>query len=293
MNEEVQQSRLRISRRRALMTGGAVSFGGLLAACSARATPNATPASSTAVVTESIALLDAAPTCITTKADVEGPYWFNVDDIRSDIREDRPGTPLTVAMRVLDTSNCAAGGKAMPVTDAVVEVWQCDVGGIYSGFELASANPIPAPEGGIVRPPPGVPNPFADALSDPSHGEYSVGDTQTPPVDDSTYLRGAQITDAAGIVHFATIFPGWYFGRTVHIHFKVHRDKATVLTAQMYFDEDVIAAAHSVSPYSEHVGRDTRNDNDAYFDAGALATVATTPAGQIAALNIGIASLPT
>src|SRR2546422_1615619 len=35
------------------------------------------------------------------------------------------------------------------------------------------------------------------------------------------FLRGYQTTDADGAVHFQTIYPGWYPGRTVHIHFKI------------------------------------------------------------------------
>ncbi|TPG33209.1 hypothetical protein [Mycolicibacterium hodleri] len=101
-------------------------------------------------------------------------------------------------------------------------------------------------------------------------------------------MRGAQVTDNAGIAQFITIFPGWYIGRTVHIHFKVHRDKATVLTAQMYFDESVIAAAHSVAPYNDHVGRDMTNATDYVYDPDSCAVVATLSGGQVAALTVGI-----
>src|SRR4030095_2511853 len=35
------------------------------------------------------------------------------------------------------------------------------------------------------------------------------------------FLRGYQVSDANGRVRFVTIYPGWYSGRAVHIHFKV------------------------------------------------------------------------
>ena len=301
VNEEVLRSRHRVSRRRALAAGGWVSLGGLLAACG-QATPAPQAAASVAtpapVVDTITALLDGASTCTATKANIEGPYWFDVESVRSDIREDRPGTPLTVALRVHDTSTCAAGGAAVPVPNAVVELWHCDAGGIYSGFEVGSRNakPFKLPPGGIPAsgapvggPPEGAKGAF-DGNGAPSNGAYSTGDSQSTTTDDGTYLRGAQVTDASGVAQFTTIFPGWYVGRTVHIHVKVHRDKATVLTTQLYFDEDVIEAAHSVAPYAEHTGRDTTDDTDAFFDKAAIFTMGATPSGQVAAINIGIAA---
>jgi protocatechuate 3,4-dioxygenase beta subunit len=52
----------------------------------------------------------------------------------------------------------------------------------------------------------------------------------TGPTDDETYLRGTQVTNAERVVEFVTIYPGWYSGRTVHIHCKVHLDTTTLLT---------------------------------------------------------------
>lgn len=47
-------------------------------------------------------------------------------------------------------------------------------------------------------------------------GNYSL---YTAPAE--SYLRGVQVTDAAGQVTFTTIFPGCYSGRWPHIHFEV------------------------------------------------------------------------
>ena len=77
-----------------------------------------------------------------------------------------------------------------------------------------------------------------------SDGSYSSGDPEATPTDDGTYLRGAQATDANGVVRFTTIFPGWYVGRTTHIHCKVHIDRRTVLTTQLFFDDNVTDAIY-------------------------------------------------
>jgi protocatechuate 3,4-dioxygenase beta subunit len=56
-----------------------------------------------------------------------------------------------------------------------------------------------------------------------------------------TFLRGTQFTDADGQVRFATIYPGWYPGRTPHIHLKVFLDAANLVTGQLYFPDDLSA----------------------------------------------------
>lgn len=75
---------------------------------------------------------DPARSCTLTREPTEGPYYFDVDAIRSDIREDRQGTTLRLGILVQDSDSCE------PIPDAVVDVWHCDAEGIYSGFESAS-----------------------------------------------------------------------------------------------------------------------------------------------------------
>ena len=65
-----------------------------------------------------------------------------------------------------------------------------------------------------------------------------------------------------GIVEFATVYPGWYPGRAVHVHVKAHLDGATVLTSQLYFPEDLTDEVHAEGPYADHGTRDTRNEDD-------------------------------
>jgi protocatechuate 3,4-dioxygenase beta subunit len=291
MNEDVRQSRARISRRRALGLGGTVGLGALVAACTGAsstdgtadgaaggaATPSASPSplspSSTAP-SDVLALLDGANTCVAAKEETQGPYWFDVDSIRSDLREDRPGTPLALAVRAHDLSRCTNGAAPTAIPDSVVEIWHCDAGGAYSGFESAS-------QGG----PGGGPGGGSGGTSD---GSYSAGDSEASPTDDGTYLRGAQVADRNGVVQFTTIYPGWYRGRTVHIHLKLHVDRKTVVTTQLYFDEAVNDAVFATEPYDEHTGRETRNEDDSIYDPSGLVTVRRTASGYLGVINVGV-----
>ncbi len=98
----------------------------------------------------------------------------------------------------------------------------------------------------------------------------------------TTFLRGGQVSDASGNVAIDTIYPGWYQGRTVHIHVKVHVGGNTVHTGQLFFDDkltdEVYAAA---SPYAERGERTTRNDQDSiYASGGAQSTLAVAKSGD-------------
>ena len=203
-----------------------MSLGALLAACGgddnaggAAATTEATATTEARAKPKSdlADLFDETSSCTLTPELTEGPFYFDVDSIRSDIREDRDGVTLRLAIRVRDAESCE------PIRNAVVDIWQCDAEGRYSGID-----------------------------------------------DDETFLRGAQVTNSSGIVEFLTVYPGWYQGRTVHIHAKIHLDKQTVLTTQLFFDEKTQRAVYDSGPYA--VG-DTDNDNDSIFnDALVLAT---------------------
>ena len=202
--------RTRLSRREALAGLGTVSLGTLLAACSDDDDEGAPGAQST----ES-SRFDDSPSCTLTAEQTEGPYYFDVDAIRSDIRADRDGTELRLAIRVRDAEACE------PLPNAVVDIWHCDAGGVYSGFEAGA-------------------------------GE--------------TFLRGTQVTDRAGMVEFTTIYPGWYQGRTAHIHAKVHLDRQTALTTQLYFDDRVTRRVYARAPYASRGAPETTNAGDGIFD---------------------------
>ena len=83
-----------------------------------------------------------------------------------------------------------------------------------------------------------------------------------------TFLRGLQKTDAKGVATFRTVYPGWYRGRTVHIHVRVHLGGNVVHTGQLFFPETVTDVVYKKLPYRKRSGRDTRNAVDSVFRNG-------------------------
>src|SRR4029453_11979286 len=99
-------------------------------------------------------------------------------------------------------------------------------------------------------------------------------------------LRGRQHTDPAGSVEFRTIYPGWYPGRTVHIHLMAHAAGRS-LTSQLYFPDQTNDEVLPQPPYSTRSGRDTTNDTDEIFPTGgapALLDIVRTADGYRAAI---------
>ena len=88
----------------------------------------------------------------------------------------------------------------------------------------------------------------ADAL-----GSYSGVGAQVG----KTFMRGVQKTDATGLALFRTVYPGWYPGRTVHIHVIVHIGGNVVHTGQLYFPDAVTDAVYRRAPYSRRPARAT------------------------------------
>jgi protocatechuate 3,4-dioxygenase beta subunit len=237
----------RLSRRQALAGFGGVSLGALLAACSDDDSPTArveTSDGSTSTVEakgaggDLASRFDDAARCTQTAEQTEGPYYLDVGAIRRDIREDREGATLRLGVRVRD----AAGG-CEPIADAVVDIWQCDAGGSYSGVDGAA-------------------------------GE--------------TYLRGAQVTNREGVAEFATIYPGSYPGRTVHIHAKVHLDRRTALTTQFYFDDGLTAKVQSSAPYDSGGARDVTNDSDGIYDPSLELTLSEEGEGYLGLITLDV-----
>jgi protocatechuate 3,4-dioxygenase beta subunit len=97
-------------------------------------------------------------------------------------------------------------------------------------------------------------------------GVYSG--TQVQNTEGQTFMRGIQKTNASGVATFRTVYPGWYRGRTVHIHVKVHIGANVVHTGQLYFPDRVTDAVYKRSPYSSRPSRETRNANDSIFRNG-------------------------
>jgi len=106
-----------------------------------------------------------------------------------------------------------------------------------------------------------------------------------------TFLRGLQKTNAKGIATFRTIYPGWYPGRTVHIHVKVHIGGNVVHTGQLYFPDSVTDAVYRRAPYSSRPGRDARNPADAIFRNGgsrSLLKLRRDGAAYVAGITMGV-----
>lgn len=118
--------------------------------------------------------------------------------------------------------------------------------------------------------------PLAGAVVDIWHcdalGVYS--DVADPGFDTRgrKFLRGYQVTDAYGLARFTTIYPGWYRGRAVHIHFKVRSAPDAVrgfdFTSQLFFDEALTDRVHAAEPYAANGLRDRRNSDDGIFRQG-------------------------
>jgi protocatechuate 3,4-dioxygenase beta subunit len=81
---------------------------------------------------------------------------------------------------------------------------------------------------------------------------------------DERYLRGYQLTDSTGAAHFTTIYPGWYSGRTPHIHFKV-RGKGFEFTSQWYFDDAISDQVFAASAYSGRGARTRRRNGEDFL----------------------------
>ena len=111
-----------------------------------------------------------------------------------------------------------------PVTGVSVELWHADATGDYSGF--------------------------VDGGSDDDAAEGT------------TFLRGTQPVDDDGITDFVTIYPGWYPGRTPHIHIRVHRDGGRLHTGQLYFADDYTAVVYGDDAYADEGPPDTTNELD-------------------------------
>jgi protocatechuate 3,4-dioxygenase beta subunit len=109
------------------------------------------------------------------------------------------------------------------------------------------------------------------------------------------FFRGYQITDARGKATFVTIYPGWYAGRTVHIHVKIRTapvaGRSLEFTSQMYFDDRLTDRVHGDQPYAAKGERNARNQHDRIFRRGGdqlmLAPTESTD-GYAATFGIGL-----
>ena len=161
-----------------------------------------------------IADFGASPQCIMIKNSVEGPFYFCTNPGIADIARGQVGAPLIIALRAINAATC------QPIRDAVIDIWHCDAGGLYSGHNLG----------------------VDEAINATSH---------TPPVNGDRHCRGALRTDADGIAEFRSIYPGFYVERAIHSHFKVHIGNRAFLTNQAFLPEADNTAVMAMAPYNQ------------------------------------------
>jgi protocatechuate 3,4-dioxygenase beta subunit len=106
-----------------------------------------------------------------------------------------------------------------------------------------------------------------------------------------TFMRGIQRTDANGLARFRTVYPGWYRGRTVHIHVKVHVAGNVVHTGQLYFPDSLTDKVFRRKPYNRRPHRTTRNASDFVFAQGgrrSLLGLRKSGGGYVGAVTMGV-----
>jgi protocatechuate 3,4-dioxygenase beta subunit len=173
------------------------------------------------------------PACVVTPKQTEGPFFVDERLNRSDIRVDPSDGSLKTGVPLSLTFHVSAIGSA-------------------------GCNPL---YGAIV-----------DIWQCDAVGAYSAVNERDSRSAGKNFLRGYQITDTNGDTQFTTIYPGWYPGRTVHIHFKVRANaksqKPQEVTSQLYFDDGLTDRIHAQPPYSSKGQRSVKNQQDGLFRNG-------------------------
>jgi protocatechuate 3,4-dioxygenase beta subunit len=120
-------------------------------------------------------------------------------------------------------------------------------------------------------------------------GEYSGAVANSPG---TNFLRGVQKTSAKGVATFKTIYPGFYQGRAVHIHVKVHVGGSVVHTGQLFFPAAVTNAVYAKAPYSTHgTTPDTPNPADSIYRNGGskgMLALKKNGVGYAATISMGV-----
>ena len=227
-------------------------------AAAAAGTPAAATAAQTSVAIGSGVVV--LPSCVVRPALTEGPYFVDEKLNRSDIRSDPSTNALKpgVPLGLTFFVSKVSGTSCLPLASAIVDLWHCDALGVYS-----------------------------DA-TDPTFGSTKG----------TKFLRGYQVTDANGRAAFTTIWPGWYQGRAVHVHFKIRATAAngqvSDFSSQLFFDEALNDQIFALSPYAQKgVSGRLRNTGDGIFQqSGGKLTIAPTKSGDgyVTTFDIGLAA---
>jgi len=199
------------------------------------------------------------PNCVVHPQQTEGPFFVDERLLRSDVRSD-------------SRTGAVSAGAPLELGLAIAQV-----------SPAGTCSPLAGAQVDIWQ---------CDAL-----GRYSDVNDRRNSTSGHTFLRGHQVADANGKVKFTTIYPGWYPGRAVHIHFKVrstaNSSPAYEFTSQFYFDERLTDRVHTGAPYSTHTGQRTRNESDGPFrDGGTQLLLPVTERGQGYAASFTVGMRP-
>ena len=194
----------------------------------------------------------ALPSCIVRPELTEGPYYVDEALDRSDIRSD-PATGVVTP------------GVPLLLTFQVSQVAN------------SACSPLSAAKVDVWH---------CDGL-----GVYS--DVADPALDTrgQKFLRGYQLTNSDGVTRFLTIYPGWYPGRTVHIHFKIQQGSSgpvRAFTSQLFFEDALSDKVFAQSPYASKGQRNTLNANDGIFDSQLVLNAVPANGGYAATFSIGL-----
>ncbi len=155
----------------------------------------------------------------------------------------------------LDLALAVRDEQGQPLAGARVDVWHCDASGLYSGYD----------------------------------GQGEDGRVSTRG---RTFLRGSQFSDGDGRVNFRSVYPGWYEGRTTHIHFKVLYRGAAVLTSQFFLPDALSEYIYTHLPaYRRAHLRAVLNSNDGIaLQAGGsvLGAVREADGRYVASLDVAV-----
>jgi protocatechuate 3,4-dioxygenase beta subunit len=134
--------------------------------------------------------------------------------------------------------------------------------------------------------------PIKNASVDVWHADASGAYSGVQQNVGQTFMRGIQKTAANGLALFRTVYPGWYPGRTVHIHVIVHVGGNIVHTGQLYFPDTLTDTVYKKAPYSSRPSRSTRNVNDSVYRNGGSKSLLTLHAdgagGYVASIVMGV-----
>ena len=248
-----------LSRRDALKLLG-LGSAAFLAACAApegNSTPVPTSVSTLASSTQVPASTSTALDCVVRPEMTIGPYFVDDQLDRSDIRSEPSDNSVK---------------EGVPLTIAI---------GV---FDVANSSCTPITDAQI------------DIWHCDAQGMYSGVSDQGFNTEGQKFLRGYQLTDATGKGQFLTIYPGWYSGRAVHIHFTIRTTGADgndyQFTSQFFFDDTLTDQVHALEPYASKGQRDTRSTDDNIYNSGGdqllLNLQGDNSNGYTAAINIGL-----